>query len=282
MLARAWLHMSIGICALRASIALQQTRSSPRVVLFVTTAMSKEHVTFMKCKGTLLRDEVICTSKTARLDTADVILYVSENINGTSSSSRLAQHAEYEKLLNNWPNPTKKIIYDENPGKQEGAMKAMHVGFSRGLFDGYDWVVRINPDVVIWDEGPLFRQLDNSNISGVFMTCESESLTNADFFAVRPDKVEKYAFADYHDRALDILESAAEAQATNAFESIYKSKKYASLVMDASLVMEPRANCRARGAGVFQGTSDCVALVSEAPFCKPFSHIAPEEFQLAS
>merc|ERR1719343_1122897 len=89
-------------------------------------------------------------------------------------------------------------------------MKAMHDAFSNDWFQGYDWVIRINPDVIIYDEGRLFSFMDMPNMSGIFVACcwgnfhykkwqfkkDSCSLSS-DFFAVRPDKLSKDAWASY-------------------------------------------------------------------------------------
>eukprot|EP00959_Pyramimonas_sp_CCMP1952_P285877 5977583-Pyramimonas_sp.AAC.1 len=81
-------------------------------------------------------------------------------------------------------------------------MKAMHVAAPRGLFRGYDWVIRINPDVILYDEKPLFDLMENPRNWGVIATCYYSNrlhcnLTHTDFFAVRPQYVDEQAFADW-------------------------------------------------------------------------------------
>ena len=83
-----------------------------------------------------------------------------------------------------------------NPGYQAGATYAMGVALVRGWFAGYAWVVRLNPDVLIYHEGPLVHALKQpwresgggGGVSGVFVNCANRfqaPRVHTDFFAVR-------------------------------------------------------------------------------------------------
>lgn len=190
-----------------------------RVLLYVTTAGSPQHKTYLKCQADLLR-------RSPKLAKADVLLYASEHEYSNESHSLMLS------FLEQWPMPHKRIIYDgDNPGRQAGAMKAMHVAFSQGWFRGYDWVIRINPDVIFYDELQLFTLMERPQNWGVFAICVNASgrgkLTHTDFFAVRPKYVDENAFHDWKWRADH--DEIAEQQATAAFERIYSSGNYAFL-----------------------------------------------------
>lgn len=193
--------------------------SAMRVLLYVTTAASGQHESFMRCQADLLR-------RSPKLANADVLVYVGHN--GSNATRQIMQG-----LLDNWPMPRKKLIYEPfNPGRQAGAMKALHVGFSNGWFRGYDWVIRVNPDVIFYDERRLFSLMEDPQVRGVFQNCgcprhAGVQLTHTDFFAVRPEYVDEEAFADWQWRANN--GHWAEEQATVAFKHIYRSGRWANL-----------------------------------------------------
>eukprot|EP00959_Pyramimonas_sp_CCMP1952_P140116 2932217-Pyramimonas_sp.AAC.1 len=73
----------------------------------------------MNCQADLFR-------RSPKLAKADVPHYVGEtNYTG-------ATHVLMQDLLDKWPMPHKTLIHEGgNPGRQAGAMKAMHVAASR-------------------------------------------------------------------------------------------------------------------------------------------------------
>ena len=81
-----------------------------------------------------------------------------------------------------------------NPGYQEGAILALTTAVRKGWFNGYDWVVRLNPDVIIRDETWLVQTMQDPGVDGIFTDCYSRPCTShctgniahTDFFVVRP------------------------------------------------------------------------------------------------
>eukprot|EP00959_Pyramimonas_sp_CCMP1952_P062361 1303843-Pyramimonas_sp.AAC.1 len=64
--------------------------------------------------------------RSPKLAKADVLLYVGEN------KYTGATHVLMQDLLNKWPMPRKTLVHEGGePGRQAGAMKAMHVAASR-------------------------------------------------------------------------------------------------------------------------------------------------------
>mmetsp|Transcript_88988 Transcript_88988/g.235405 ORF Transcript_88988/g.235405 Transcript_88988/m.235405 type:complete len:156 (+) Transcript_88988:458-925(+) len=152
-----------------------------------------------------------------------------------------------------------------NPGYQQGAMNAAHVGFSSGWFRGYDWVIRINPDVVIYNDNliwPLMQKAEHwSRFAACWTYCEPHSgctprQTHTDFFAVRPSRVPPNAFADWN-----MSEPSAEVQATAAFKDIYAAKADVYLPRHYSSI-----HCRVTGGGVFHSTQFCHDFLESPPF----------------
>jgi len=226
-------------------------RTSTSVVLYVTTHASHQHMSYLECMPTLIRISPM-------LMKADVILYVGNHVSEDQKHS-------INQLLDKWPVGNRIVHFDENPGKQEGAKFATHVGFSSGWFRGYDWVIRINPDVVIYNDNLIWPLMQKAENWGIFVACgtycEPHSgcapvQTHTDFFAVRPSRVPPNAFADWN-----VSEPSAEVQATAAFKDIYAAKA------DVYLPWSPRSSiCRVTGGGVFHSTQFCHDFLESPPF----------------
>ena len=113
-----------------------------------------------------------------------------------------------------------------NPGYQEGAVLALVEGFRNGWFEGYDWVVRLNPDVLVRNDTFLVETMQDDAVSGIFVDCYDKPCpggrkcvdrqVHTDFFAIRPGAVSR-------DLVLKLDGRHAEAMATAAFSGIVKN-----------------------------------------------------------
>jgi hypothetical protein len=113
-----------------------------------------------------------------------------------------------------------------NPGYQEGAVLALVEAYKNGWFEGYDWVVLVNPDVLIRNDTFLLESMANDNISGIFVDCLDKPCLNericsdrqihTDFFAIRPSAVSR-------DQVLKLDNRHAESMATAAFSGIVRN-----------------------------------------------------------
>lgn len=137
--------------------------------------------------------------------------------------------------------------YYSNPGFQEGAILALVEGFKNGWFKDYDWVVRLNPDVLIKNDTFILASMADKNVSGIFVDCLDTPCPagrgcpgrqiHTDFFAIRPKAVSL-------DAVLAVNETIAERMATKAFSGIVKNKADAWLPgTDPN-----KGNCRVKGA----------------------------------
>ena len=86
------------------------------------------------------------------------------------------------------------LRYYKNPGYQEGAIMAMGDAVANDWFAPYDWIVRLNPDVLIRDDDFLLRTMRNETVDGIFAMCPNPGRVHTDFFAVRPKVIAKKAF----------------------------------------------------------------------------------------
>jgi len=223
-----------------------------RIALFITSHGSLHHESFMECMPQILR-------KSPGLSQADVILYM-----GTHDTLAVAR---FRKLLDRWPCGNKSMHVGSNPGYQKGAMLAAHMGFSQGWFDGYDWVIRVNPDVLIHDESKLLSLMGDPGNWGVFADCTNHMCKDhsgcrgrihTDFFAVRPEHVDKDAFKNWN-RA-----PSAERQANVAFSNIIEARREAWIWgnhIDGA--------CRIRGGGIWHDQSRlCEDVRQQEPWSK--------------
>ena len=83
--------------------------------------------------------------------------------------------------------------------KNIGAFYALERAIAENWYEGYDWIIKINPDVVIRDDSWLLNTMQDQNVEGIFADCYrrrpectkgcSEALVHFDFMAVRPWQV---------------------------------------------------------------------------------------------
>jgi len=153
-----------------------------------------------------------------------------------------------------------------NPGKLLGAMLPLARAEAAGWFDGYDWVIRLNPDVIIRDDGPIAALLARRDLDGVFVDCNRHvnnraparlnpfgrvSQVHSDFTAFRPAALPRGAFrvpdqyspercfrgmARHKDHACN-----PEWALTDSLRPIIRSGRY------ALLRTSPRDGCRVNG-----------------------------------
>lgn len=157
-----------------------------RLLLFVTTHMSASHLSYMsKCWP-------VATNNSKLLREADVLLYITGNSRPTPALLETAfPHANGLRKV--------RVAQHANPGKQAGAMLAVAEAVRKGWFTGYDWVIRLNPDVIVRDEVPLLKALRAADSAewhadAILVDCRQECNFSrrpfgrplTDFFAMRP------------------------------------------------------------------------------------------------
>lgn len=179
-------------------------------LFYVTTHLSPSHYEFFqKCWPSLL-------AKSPLYKESDFLIFVSR-----SNASII----DWSVLNATFANATYAVQVMDNPGYQEGAMLALTEAFSKHWFDGYEWVIRVNPDVLIRNDTFLRKSMQDSSIKGIFADCfetpcaTGTNCTNrvihTDFFAIRPEAVSEQAVLEARSKHRN-----AELMATQAFSSI--------------------------------------------------------------
>merc|ERR1711924_257834 len=73
--------------------------------------------------------------------------------------------------------PPPEVAFDA----QRGAMSAITNPDSRRLFRKYDWVIRMNPDVTIWNFAPIYAQM-TERVDALIGECDGRVMTDFTMF----------------------------------------------------------------------------------------------------
>tara|TARA_B100000683_G_C12414624_1_gene525286 strand:- start:240 stop:1061 length:822 start_codon:yes stop_codon:yes gene_type:complete len=205
----------------------------PKTLLYITTAASETHLRFLRLIWPKLLRESTLLSK------VDVAVFSTGDPVHNKDVSAVFAHV-----------PNFALVHEPNPGYQKGANLAMSIGMERGIFNGYDWVIRLNPDVLIMNSSWIFSTLCDPLVDGIFVDCvdicrsgncnEPGIIVHTDFFAVRPSKLRNISFN------IETFEkfSNAELTATFEFQDILRSGRHRWLPDTGPM----KQSCRVRGA----------------------------------
>lgn len=163
----------------------------PNVLIYITTHLSDMHVQYLKaCWPTLL-------SRSPLFRGAAFIMFVTEQVDAPVADMTIIQEVFARVGIT--------VHIRANPGYHEGAVLAMAEGFANRWFDSYDWVVRVNPDVLIRNDSFLLERFEDETINGIFADCSdvpcpagrhcTDRLVHTDFFAIRPHALPQAAFS---------------------------------------------------------------------------------------
>jgi hypothetical protein len=201
-----------------------QPKLNCKVLLFVTTHMPPWHIWNLKsCWPAAMRHSLLLRS-------ADVLVHLSYDQEADIRDNEMK--LKYQKnLLNQTFRDQKLTIHTTtNEGYQEGAMKALSDASSHGWFEDYDWVIRLNPDVILRNETYLINIMENDpNATGIFVNCihsNERPMVHTDFFAIKPSVLPKDAF-------LKPATNHAERSFTHAIQRQILDKKGQRWIQDA-------------------------------------------------
>lgn len=162
----------------------------PRILLYITSHLSSSHEEFLhRCWP-----YVLSNSKLVQM--ADVKVFLNGDVQHQSEDAEVFQYVFRGKRRQD-----KFSIHQvKNDGYQEGAISAMAHAHKNGWFEGYDWVVRVNPDVIIRNDAWILETIkssDEKNVSGIFVECDwmcnqtthcesNRYIIHSDFTAFKP------------------------------------------------------------------------------------------------
>ena len=213
-----------------------------RVLLLVTTHLSEDHLwTLQHCwpevSGlSLIRGADILLAVNIDADTRkrmQMILSVSDDEGIKAKLSEMMHSALQGKAAQIW------VEMMPNPGYQAGAMLAFQVGTRCGWWNGYDWVVRVNPDVIIRNDKWLTGTMARSDVDAIVVDCSKGTHAppnfHTDFSVFRPQAVHLDAFLRVSDNS--------EHHYTAGIQPIVNAGRHRELPG----YDDPRWECRVRG-----------------------------------
>ena len=151
---------------------------SLKVMLYVTTHMSSQHIWYLKsCWIPALQNSLLLRS-------SDVVVHLNPSNNTVREEGKKLLKATFQ-------NQTITIHDRSNPGYQSGAISALEDAAKEGWFKGYDWVIRVNPDVIIRNDTYMLDIMQNDpNATAILINCANLNPQNpqvhTDFFAIKP------------------------------------------------------------------------------------------------
>ena len=247
------------------------TNKRPKVLLFITTHASDLHKWYLKsCWRQVIQSSRLIQNSDVfvymnRNDT-DAIQLLQETFQDTHRIKNETHNAHTSKLNHELTIHVKEQLPSGSPERmlQDGAMDAMKDAIRNGWFDNYDWVIRLNPDVIIrnetflydiildgdnvqdltryniWNKYNLNFKVENiTRVKGIFINCRYKGWTeykiHTDFFAIRPEVLNKTEL-------LNPTTSVSELSFTKAiYDSVLKLNQHLILPNSESLNLACRA-----------------------------------------
>ena len=225
-----------------------QRWSDVKLLIYMTTHLPDSHTAFLPC----WKDAV---ERLTIFKYADLMIYTS-----TIPTREQLEFLPFSNVV---------IKHYSNPGYHEGAVQAMVDPFLDNVtswFDDYDWVIRVNMDVLIREDTWLIQTMLNPNIDLIVMDCWAHGSPvhfQTDFFAFRPSAVDR-------ELLLQTDRGHAETHFTAAFRHMYDAGR-STFIPGAKNEIE--AHCR------IAGVHSPVLHVHElANYCPYYYNVTKEGF----
>ena len=169
--------------------------SKLKILLFITTHMSEQHIWFLKaCWPAALKHSSLLRS-------SDIAVYL--------NPPREERMSAIELLQQTFPNQPLAVHVDDpasrqcdtlnwNCNRQAGAIAALSDAARAGWFSGYDWIIRVNPDVIIRNDTWMLETMRSEpNVTGLLINCRNSTTSfniHTDFFAIKTEALPADAF----------------------------------------------------------------------------------------
>jgi len=240
------------------------------IILFITTHLSDQHIQYFDCCWPRLME------RSKLLPKIDVMIYTNNQIHhyNRNVTNRITSLFKY--------NPNVYYKHDNTnitrrQGLQRGANLPLELALREGWFSKYDWVIRINPDVLIrnstWLVDTMLTMEGQQQIDGIFVKCTNRPKLHTDFFAFRPNFDDPRLKQEPEGRINnttspyipfgELINGNHEQTATTYFQPILDSKRY-KLVPD---VARSNGICRVRGknSSIYHAHDSCKVQPSVEP-----------------
>jgi hypothetical protein len=163
-----------------------------KILLFITTIFSEQHKRYFACcwpklmkQSKLLPHVHVMVFTNNSTEIPEAVLEMVQSIFRNNPTYNV-QYAPIEEVNYILRQPQQHNIF------QSGANVGPKLAFEHGWFDDYDWVIRINPDVLIRKSTWIRQTMQDPVVEGIFVNCDGGSYLHTDFFAFRPMAMAKY------------------------------------------------------------------------------------------
>jgi len=214
------------VSTLTSDYIISRRMVTPKVLIYIATHMPDHHKEYLKhCWPLALKNSYL-------LNTSDVAFYLTPDREDIDESVRI--------IKKTFKNQNLAYHIKPNLGYQKGAMAALTQASKGGWFDAYDWVFRINPDVIIQNDTWMLHTIENdANASLLYIDCVNRpsskfykpKLLHTDFFALKIKALRKGDLHKFRKTAtmLDTRKETAETMFTTKMRSVIVKKQHRHL-----------------------------------------------------
>eukprot|EP00984_Skeletonema_dohrnii_P008468 scaffold3114_cov130-Skeletonema_dohrnii-CCMP3373.AAC.1 len=151
-----------------------QDLANQKILLYITTHMSDLH------RSALEYVWPHAVNASNLLSQADVLLHYSATTSAEEQEEQLNLHHLMKTAFGPSGNNVTILHSRQNPGYQEGAIKAISDALENNWFTPYDWIIRVNPDVIIRNDTWIIHQmLDKEKVGAILVDCGDQFLNSA-------------------------------------------------------------------------------------------------------
>ena len=198
---------------------------APKVLLYMTTHQSKEHMDFLeKCWPAAM-------NQFKMLQQVDLLYYYPVD---QKAPTPLLQSLPFANVTFQTYTPAVEGPTSSRNGKrlerkrvkQHGAKQALMDAYINHWFDGYDWVMRVNPDVLFRNTTWLWDRFQSITHDAIGLSTQPEK-THSDFIAFRPGALDQQALMQTSNNASEI--ETAEMHLYRALADVHTKNRFLTL-----------------------------------------------------
>lgn len=232
----------------------QNEKIQSKILLFATTFPKLNHLQMIEeCWGKILQEM-------AQYFSPDVLVFLGGHVQEDTTLLR------WHKAVANLPTNSSFHYEPFNPGYAPGAMRAMAMLIQRKWHSKYDWIIRVNPDVLLSNVKILsiIFKTKSEHVDAILAQClpkqvkETESslflrntAIHTDFFAIKASKIQQHFFNDWKS-----WQYGAEKQATRDFSEMCKANRCAWIQASGNNI------CRIRNNGIIHQHGNCSEILN--------------------
>jgi len=200
-----------------------QDLADQKILLYITTHMSDLH------RSALEYVWPYAVNASNLLSQVDVLFHYSTTTSAEEQEEQLSPHHLMKTAFGPSGNNVTILHSRQNPGYQEGAIQAISDALENNWFTPYDWIIRVNPDVIIRNDTWIIHQmLDKEKVGAILVDCGDKFLNSAKYAKVHTD------FSIFQPKYIQVPEEAkrivnAEKHFSKIIEEVWTTGRAAIL-----------------------------------------------------